>query len=127
QPRPATPRRIPARLPPAVFDDSPEAAEHLLRLNGVMVLVDGYNVSKMRWPELPIPEQRRRLVDALGGLGARTGADVHVVFDGVEQVEPPPPPERRRMVRVTFSPEDVEADDVLVALVAEAPLHRPVV
>jgi predicted RNA-binding protein with PIN domain len=93
----------------------------------VVLLVDGYNVSKLRWPELPIPEQRRRLVDALAGLAARTGADVHAVFDGVEPIEPPLPPERRRSVRVTFSPADVEADDVLIKFVGEVPLRRPVV
>ena len=118
---------MPAPLPPAVFHDSPEAAEHLVRLNGVVVLVDGYNVTHVRWPELPIAVQRRRLIDALGGLAARTGADIHIVFDGVEQVDPPLPPERRRLVRVSFSPADTEADDVIVAMVSGIPLRRPVV
>jgi len=98
-----------------------------VRLNGAVVLVDGYNVTHVRWADLPIAEQRRRLVDALGELAARTGSDVHVVFDGVEQVEPPPPPGRRRLVRVSFSPPDVEADDVIVAMVGAISPHRPVI
>jgi len=126
-PREREPRRKPVALPPAIFHDAPEAADHLVRLNGVVVLVDGYNVSHVRWAELPIAEQRRRVVDMLGELAARTGADVHVVFDGVEPVEPRQPPERRRLVRVSFSPSDTEADDVIVAMVGAIPRHRPVV
>jgi len=125
--RPSGPKRTPSALPPAVFDDSVEAAEHLVRINGVILLVDGYNVSKLRWPELPIADQRRRLADALGGLAARTGADVHAVFDGAEQADPTPPSGPRRLVRIVFSPPDVEADDVIIGLVDTLPLHRPVV
>jgi predicted RNA-binding protein with PIN domain len=114
-------------LPPAVFEDSAEAAEHLARLPGVVILVDGYNVSHAGWPGVPIAEQRRRLVDALTELVARTGADVRVVFDGGELAQPPPVATTARRVRVTFSPPDVEADDVIVAEVGEIPAHRPVV
>ena len=39
----------------------------------MVLLVDGYNVTMQAWPDVPIPEQRRRLVDALAGLAARTG------------------------------------------------------
>jgi predicted RNA-binding protein with PIN domain len=127
RPRPSGPKRTPSPLPPAVFDDSVAAAEHLVRLNGVILLVDGYNISKLRWPELPIADQRRRLTDALGGLAARTGADVHAVFDGAEQADPTPPSGPRRLVRTSFSPPDVEADDVIIELVDALPLHRPVV
>jgi len=110
-----------------VFHDSVEAAEHLVRLAGAVLLVDGYNVAKLRWPDQPVAEQRRRLVDALGQLVARTGVEVRAVFDGAEQVEPPAPPEPRRLVRVSFSPPGVEADDVIIDLVPTVPLHRPVV
>jgi len=80
----------------------------------VVILVDGYNVSHAGWPGTPIAEQRRRLVDALTELVARTGADVRVVFDGGDVVEPPLVATTARTVRVTFSPPDVEADDVIV-------------
>jgi predicted RNA-binding protein with PIN domain len=124
---PAWPRRQAAPLPPAVFEDSATAADHLLRIPGMVLLVDGYNVTLQAWPEVPIPEQRRRLVDALAGLAARTGAEVQVVFDGAEQVEhrgqglPP-----RSAVRVRFSPPDVDADDVLIDLCDVLPIGRPV-
>ncbi len=72
-------------------------------------------------------EQRRRLVDALAELVARTAADVRVVFDGGDTVDPPMVATTGRTVRVSFSPPDVEADDVIVAEVGEIPAHRPVV
>jgi predicted RNA-binding protein with PIN domain len=114
-------------LPPAVFDDSAEAAEYLVRVPQMMLLVDGYNVSLQAWPDVVIPEQRRRLVDSLSGLAARTGISVHIVFDGAEQPEPRPtslPP--RSPVRLRFSPPDVEADEVLIEMAEELPSGRPV-
>ena len=129
-PRPARPPRPPGRspapLPPGIFEDSPEAAAHLVRRRGVVLLVDGYNVSQAGWPGLSIAEQRRRLVDALGELSARTGADVRVVFDGSD-VGPAPVATTPQAVRVRFSPPGTEADDVIVAEVAEIPRGRPVV
>jgi predicted RNA-binding protein with PIN domain len=121
------PRRRPTPLPPAVFEDSAEAAVYLLRIPAMVLLVDGYNVSLDAWPDLPIPEQRRRLVDALAGLAARTGVEAQIVFDGAEQAEPraggPPP---RSPVRVRFSPPEVDADDVLIELIDDLPPGRPV-
>ncbi|MEO7837135.1 MAG: NYN domain-containing protein [Acidimicrobiales bacterium] len=124
--RPPAPRRRPAPLPPAIFDDSAEAAAHLVRVSDVLVVVDGYNAAMSIWPGVAPPELRQRLLDALCELVARTGADVHVVFDGVESVGPARPAARLG-VRVTFSPPDVEADDVILAMVDELPPTRPVV
>jgi len=118
-------RRKPVVLPPAVFDDSDEAATFLVRVDGMVVLVDGYNVTMLGWPGQPIPEQRARLVDALAELVARTGTDVEVVFDG-EADTSNRVPGARRGVRVSFSPPGVEADDVIIARTGEVPLHRPV-
>ena len=117
--------RTPVRLPPGVLDDSVAAAEHLCRTDGVLVLVDGYNVSKAAWPSLPIAVQRSRLVDALAELHARTAAEVEVVFDGRGHQAVSGP--GRASVRVRFSPDGVEADDVLVELVDRAGPERPVV
>jgi predicted RNA-binding protein with PIN domain len=121
------PSRRPAPLPPGMRDDSPEAAEHLVRLSGTVLVVDGYNASLAWRPSLPIGEQRRRLVDALEELATRTQSDVHVVFDGVEPAQPVTSTGPRRLVRARFSPPDVEADDIVVGLVDDLPAHRPVV
>jgi predicted RNA-binding protein with PIN domain len=114
-------------LPPGIYDDSVEAAEHLVRVPGVVLLVDGYNVSLLGWPELPIAEQRQRLVDALAELSARSGAEVTVVFDGADTPYLGIVPATARAVRVVFSPPGVEADDVVISRVAELRPFRPVV
>ena len=104
-----------------------EAVEHLLRIQGVVLAVDGYNVSMTGWPDMPVAEQRRRLVLALSDASARTGSQVEVIFDGAE-VEPIGLPRSARpLVCVRFSPADVEADDVLLDLVSQLPASRPVV
>jgi len=119
-------RRTPLRPPPGTTDDSIEAAEHLLRTPGVLLLVDGYNISHAIWWDQPLGVQRDRLVDALAELHARTGVDVEVVFDGADNgraVLAPP----RSGVRVRFSPAGVEADDVIIDATASMPPSRPVV
>ncbi|HET9442153.1 MAG TPA: NYN domain-containing protein, partial [Acidimicrobiales bacterium] len=117
--------RLPVALPPGLMAESPEVAAFLVRVPGLVLVVDGYNASLRRWPDRPIAEQRQRLVDALAGLSARTGGDVHVVFDGSgsegRSLSLP-----RRGVRVTFTPADVEADETILRLVAHAPAGRPV-
>jgi predicted RNA-binding protein with PIN domain len=123
---PAPARRHPARLPGGVFDDSLQAAEHLLRIPSVLLLVDGYNVSNAVWPGLPLPDQRTRLTDALGELQARTGAAVQIVFDGAVG-QGPWVAGGRPAVQVRFSPPDVEADDVLVEIIEGEPPGRTVV
>jgi len=110
-------RRRPVALPPAVYDDSADAADFLMKVPGVLVLVDGYNAAMALWPELPVPELRRRLIDALAELAARTGASVHVVFDGAEVTGPPMRSGGRAPVRVSFSAPEVEADDVILELI----------
>ena len=119
-------RRAPP-LPAGVFDDSLDAARHLVRLPGAVVLVDGYNVSLEGWPSLPLHEQRGRLIDGLAALAARTGCQPLVVFDGAEAGRGLPGESLPRGVQVRFSAPGVEADDELLALVGAFPLDRPVV
>lgn len=122
--------RLPAPLPPGVLDDDPVAADHLVRLPACLLLVDGYNLSLRRWADLPLFEQRHRLVDALQALSARTGVEVEVVFDGEEDTGrglQSTGGGRRGSVRTTFSADAVDADEVLVDLVDRTPMSRPVV
>lgn len=120
-------RRAPVALPGGVFDDSVEAAEHLLRTPGAVLVVDGYNVSMEGWPDLAVAEQRRRLLVGISELALRTATRVEVVFDGAEVDSPPVTASERGLVRVRFSAPGVEADDVVVDLVGSIPAVTPVI
>src|SRR5262249_5492224 len=98
-------RRTPLRLPGGLFADRAEAAVHVIRQPDVLLIVDGYNVAKLGWPDEALPTQRERLLDALDELVARYGTSVHVVFDGADVTSPGPG--RRRHLRVEFSPAGV--------------------
>jgi predicted RNA-binding protein with PIN domain len=105
--------------------DDPELVDRLLELPRVHLVVDGYNVTKTGYGELPLAAQRSRLIRGLGALTARTGAEVTVVFDG--STRPPAMPPAPRGVRVLFSAPGEIADDVIRRLVAAEPEGRPVV
>lgn len=105
--------------------EDPAALDRLLALPTVHVVVDGYNVTKTGYPELPLVDQRERLVYQMAALAARTGAEVTVVFDGAGVVSVPTAAPRG--VRVLFSDPGVLADDVIRALVTAEPEGRPVV
>jgi predicted RNA-binding protein with PIN domain len=92
----------------------------------MLLLVDGYNVSMVGWPDAPVREQRRRLLTALEEKALRTGAPIEVVFDGVEVDTVGVRAQGRPLVRVRFSPPGVEADDVVLDMVDHLPAHRPV-
>ncbi|MDQ3353445.1 MAG: NYN domain-containing protein [Actinomycetota bacterium] len=125
---PCAPRRRPVSLPPGTFDDSVAAAEHLVRIGEVLVLVDGYNVTKLARPDLALPQQRSWLVDAALELAARTGARLELVFDGAdERASAPADLGRRTGVQVRFSSAGTEADDLLLDRVAQVLPARPLV
>lgn len=118
-------RRKPSPIPGGVFAESAEAAGHLLRTPMMTVIVDGYNVAKLRWETLAPMELRDRLVNASMQLSARTGAAIHLVFDGVGEASTSVP-RRASGVRVTFAPRGIEADDVILQLVDDAPVTAPI-
>ncbi|MDQ6658114.1 MAG: NYN domain-containing protein [Actinomycetota bacterium] len=99
----------------------PSTLAELLAVPGAHLIVDGYNVTKTGYGELPLTEQRDRLIRSLSVLSARTSAEVTVVFDGaaVSVVSP-----QGRKIRVLFSPAGVIADDVIRRLVAAEPAGR---
>ncbi|MEV4314429.1 NYN domain-containing protein [Actinocrispum sp. NPDC049592] len=105
--------------------EDPAALDRLLALPSVHLVVDGYNVTKTGYPDLPLADQRDRLTHQLASLAARTSAEVTLVFDGAGVVAVPSAAPRG--VRVLFSDPGVLADDVIRALVAAEPEGRPVV
>ena len=118
-------QRKPLAVPGGVYGDSEAATAHLLRAADAVVLVDGYNVAKLGWPALTLEQQRAKCIDAAENLARRWGTLVHIVFDGATVVGATT--DRRRLVRVSYSPEGVLADDVLRAEVASIDADRPVV
>jgi predicted RNA-binding protein with PIN domain len=95
-----------------MLQDDPSAIEAMIRTPGLAVIVDGYNVSMLAWPDASAAEQRDRLCDALAEFQLRFRCEVTVVFDGadVQGVRPM----RRRGLRIVFSAAGQEADEVVV-------------
>ena len=111
--------------PRALPADDPAALETLVTLPHAHLVVDGYNVTKSAYPALALAEQRRRLVDGLVPLAARTGAEVTCVFDGAEVDGRST--SLQRGVRVVFSEPGVTADEKIRRLVRAEPRGRVVV
>ena len=124
-PRARSHRRKPVAIPGAVYGRPTAEAEHLFRTAGVVVLVDGYNVAKLGWPERSLEQQRTACIDAAEHIARRWGTLVHIVFDGADVVGAHAG--GRRLVKVSYSPAGVLADDVLRAEVEAIDTHRPVV
>jgi len=102
----------------------PGLLAELLALPQSHLVVDGYNVTKSGYGSLPLVEQRRRLVDALAALAARTSSEVTCCFDGTEAESSAG--SLVRGVRVLFSAQGVTADELIRRLVRAEPGGRPV-
>ncbi|MFE4668507.1 NYN domain-containing protein [Streptomyces sp. NPDC056716] len=118
-----TPKDIAAR---ALSEHDPAILDQLLALPQAHLVVDGYNVTKTGYPQMPLEKQRLRLLGQLAQLAAQSGAEVTCVFDGAELAAPvllAPP----RGVRVMFSKPGVTADELIRQLVRAEPPGRPVI
>ncbi len=115
-------RRTEVAVPSGMRADAPEAVRAMAAMPGIAVIVDGYNVSKRAWPDATPSEQRGRLLALLEELHGRARCEVTVVFDGADVSAPP---RRRPGVRVRFSLEGREADDVVIEEVAALPKRVP--
>jgi predicted RNA-binding protein with PIN domain len=116
-------RTLPGR---ALADSDPALLDQLLTLPQVHLIIDGYNVTKTGYGDLPLADQRSRLLTGLGVLHAQTKAEVTVVFDGAE-LEAPVAVQAPRGVRVLFSAPGQTADEVIGQLVGAEPHGRAVV
>ena len=115
---------IGARAGRTLSDQDPGMFDRLLSMPMAHLLVDGYNVTKTGYPDVPLADQRRRLITGLAGLASRTGAEVTVVFDGADVDAPAV--HAPRGVRVLFSAPGETADELIVRLVTAEPPGRPV-
>lgn len=103
----------------------PAGLDRLLALPNNHLIVDGYNVTKSGYPDLPLADQRDRLARQLSSLAARTSSEVTVVFDGAGVIAVPTA--TFPGLRVLFSDPGVLADDVIRALVHAEPDGRPLI
>ena len=117
-------RRQPMAVPGGLLEDSTEVAFHLIRQPGVVTIVDGYNLAKLGWPDLALVVQRECCLDGIEDLVRRYGVRLHVVFDGASIGGVG---SGRRLVRVTFTPTGVSADDEIRGLVRELPADQAIV
>jgi predicted RNA-binding protein with PIN domain len=115
----------PAVPPRAQQQEDPARLRTLLSLPRAHLVVDGYNVTKSAYPSMTLADQRRRLVEGLSGLAARTGVEVTCCFDGA--VTEGRTASRVRGVRVLFSDPGVTADEVIRRLVRAEPEGRVVI
>lgn len=106
---------------PGLDDESADAARWLLGQPGLRCVIDGYNVTISSWGSLDLALQRDRLIRLAVDIEKRFGAEVVVVFDGIEESQV-----LSQGVEVRFTPDDVEADDHILALAADH-LERPLV
>lgn len=100
----------------------PAALDALLTMPNAHLIVDGYNVTKTGYGELPLADQRARLIGSLAAVASRSGAEITVAFDGGQR--PPAMPPAPRGVRVLFSAPDEIADDLIRRLVEAEPPGR---
>jgi predicted RNA-binding protein with PIN domain len=126
---PAPPeRREPLPVPAGRGADDPETLASWLAAPGVLVLVDGYNVSKHErgFPDRTLEDQRTLLLDLCRRVARRWSAELTVVFDGAN-VAPVPTRVPLGLVSVVFTDAGRTADDEIVARVNAAPPAHPVV
>lgn len=121
-------RRSPLAVPGGRGADDPETLAAWMATDGVLVLVDGYNVTKhpQGFADRGLEDQRTLLIDLCRRLARRFGAEVTVVFDG-GTVGPIPTRLPLGPVEVVFTDTGRTADDEIVVRTNAAPPDRPVV
>jgi predicted RNA-binding protein with PIN domain len=121
-------KRSPLPVPGGRGADDPETLAAWMGTDGVLVLVDGYNVTKhpQGFADRGLEDQRTLLLDLCRRLARRFGAEVTVVFDG-GTVGPVPTRLPLGPVEVVFTDAGRTADDEIVVRANAAPPDRPVV
>lgn len=109
----------------SVLDDV--ALDKLLRGQHVHLILDGYNLTKTAWPDLPLADQRNRLITNARALAQRRDVEVSVVFDGQGSGSSSVPTAGTRHFRVRFSAREQLADDLIRELLALEPPGRTVI
>ena len=117
----------PCVLPLGLRGDEPDAVHTLLKVAGLTVVLDGYNVtlSPRGVGTAALADQRAWLTRLAAGMVARYGVRVVVVFDGVR--ERAMAAAATRGVQVVFTASDQTADERIVEIVSSLGAAQPVV
>ncbi len=118
-------RRTRPLVPGGLVADTVEGLAGTLASGEVLLVVDGYNVAFVGWPEASAADKREHVVRALIDLQHRHRCEIVCVFDGAAN-EPVLPPLRREGLHVVFSAAEEEADEVVVRTVERTPPSRGV-
>ncbi len=114
----------PCQPPKGLAGDHPQTIAALLGVEGLLLLLDGYNVTldARGRPYTALPQQRKWLTATAGAVVARFGCRVVIVFDGDDDLTGPG--KSVRGVRILFTQPDELADDRIVELL-ELDARRP--
>ena len=124
--RAASPGR-PCALPLGLRGDEPDAVHALLKVPGVTIVLDGYNVtlSPRGMGTAALADQRAWLTKLAAAAVARYSVRVVVVFDGAR--ERVMAASATRGVRVVFTASDQTADERIVEIVSSLEANQPMV
>lgn len=119
--------RKPLPVPKGRLEDDPATLDEWLEQPDVILVIDGYNVTKAEggYGELELETQRERLIDEANKLARRKKVGGYIVFDGGE-VDPHPHRTLRSALQIEYSAPGVIADDHIEDLIASLPPY-PVV
>lgn len=125
-PEPARRKRL--AVPKGRLGEDPATLTEWLSTPDVVLLVDGYNVSKAEggFGDLRLETQRDRLLQEVGRVARRHKVTATVIFDGSE-IPPGTSRRARGPVEVEYSRPDEIADDHLIAKLEGLPKHPVVV
>ncbi len=114
-------------VPLGRLEDDPKTLAEWLGTKAVLLLIDGYNVTKHKagFGDLTLEAQRDRLFDLATGLARKFSIETTIVFDG-SNIPRTSGSRKRSPVKVEYSRNGEIADDHLVALIEKLP-PRPVI
>ncbi len=116
-------KRASLPFPPGMYPDSVDAIHWALAQPNMLVVVDGYNVTRQQergWGELAGEAQRGLMLARCVQAHRWGGADIHIVFDSSEKPYSHGTGRRLSQAGVTFEfTEGETADDRIVALIAQ--------
>lgn len=128
---PTGPRK-PLAVPRGRFEDDPQTLAAWMDVPGVLLVIDGYNVTRHEsgYATLPFAGQRERLLDGVERLARRRKLSATIVWDAQYMTtaeRPAATVSRRSPVTEIFTAEGEIADDRIVKLLETGPPYPAVV